>query len=67
MGVSTHSIVSHFPCQEDTPDLVFCVHFESRSQWKQYSVNNKRLEDAIRSSVHLPHAYKEGYEMLQQQ
>ena len=53
-----------FPVLRGTPNLVlFCLQFEKQHWQKRHGVNHKRLVDAVvRSSSHLAHGSKEGYE-----
>ena len=67
MDVFTCSTASHFPWSEATPNLAFCVQFESQPWQKFHSVINQWLSDAFWSSSNLPYVSKEGYEPLQQQ
>ena len=67
MAISSCSTPPHLMCCEGTPNLAFCVQFESPPGWKWHSVNHNGLADAIRSTFHLSYASKEDFETLQQQ
>ena len=58
---------SHFLCWESTPNLAFCVQFESKHQWTRESVTHKWLSYAIRSFSYLPFIPNIGHEPLHQQ
>ena len=60
----------YFWCWDSTPNLTFCVQFESRrhlQKWHNVRYKNKLLVYAVRSSSNLHHLFKESYAPLQQQ
>ena len=57
----------YFWCWDSTPNLTFCVQFESQPWQKLHNVNHKWLTDSFRSSSHLHYISKEGYETLHKQ
>ena len=57
----------YFWCWDSTPNLTFCVQFESQPWQKLHNVNHKWLTDSFRSSSHLHYISMEGYETLHKQ
>ncbi len=60
MDIYHCSITSPFQCRKGTPNLAFCVQFETQPLQIWHDVSYEGLKDAARSSSYLSHKYISG-------